>query len=82
MTMVPSNHHQGEVHQGEVQARMDLAGLTGMEWGSQRTISISESSRTGIGRGTLIPVIGRVGRLLQFVMISSPLAHANLKGIG
>lgn len=70
------------LHHGEVQDRMDLAGLTGMQWGSQGAMPILEEIGTRIGRETLIPVGGRIGRLLQIVMISSPLEHADLKGKG
>jgi hypothetical protein len=72
----------GSLHHEEVQARMDLVGLTGMPWRSQGDMAILERIGTRIGRGTLIPVTGRVGRLLQIVTISSPLALADLKGIG
>lgn len=52
----------GNLRRGEVQARMDLDGMTGMELLNQGTIPVFE--QTGIRGGTLIPVIGRVGRQL------------------
>ena len=56
VTIVP-----GSLHHGEVQARMDLGGLSEMQWGSQGAMPILGGTGTRIGRGTLIPVTGRVG---------------------